>query len=1419
MQRKLEPLPGLSNVTGKYTKKCTDEPYPRLLVHSTNDNRSDVTSQMNKLETSGVHNPDFTAPTHPSNPMKSSNVQSGSDFFNNSKCVPGTYKGQNSQTLKSQYSTSKLQSTHQHVLSTEPHTSSGGRAKPQKSNVPVKPQDIQRTKRYMKEVVKSSSSGSVSALQSKPTGVIIATPCSPHVNEQGLTRSFDGLSVSGRVTSSNSFSGSKDSFHLGSERTSFSRGKDFNHGWFTRPCDVSGYSHEIEGGILTKEQSSEPQCSLNFAKISSGVSNPQCHWKRFSDNQVAYRLSDGRFCNATDYKYPSNNGHIHICKTSDYSNDSSNKLGGQHSFYCEQQEKRDTNDLNRASETQLYGFQSRHASLVAGELSNSGMPGPQCTQNALEHYLSDLIADEQRLVTNNPCTDSSYSYCETPSRCGNHSFDPTYSETEKKTCSTDLLQFLEQRIENALQKITSMDSKPSSYYGAQNRVRPNRSASLNPVCEPRMKSVESPSVVGNFYQYQTTFQNDYLKNNYHENSTNTQNRQLTGSYSGKHSCSTHPESNMLQQFNFDELRYILKAVKDLLALRTSPAHKNVSQGQDRFKIAEPDKQRKCSKTERLDTCAMSNRDDQSICGRTGAESPYISRSVSSSRSSSAVRTNRFETPSESRSGRVSSGMSEDGSHSNADLMHQRLPIGFQHFERYLDSKFGPDHPANGTSASTSDVHSKPESYAKLAPMTSGYSPSLLPGNPSDYNSHIITKQKPQSSVPIHLETNHTATIVTGKPVETDTYSSTATVSQYPGYLNEAPYPVYTNMQSDYSEQTEWNSDEKLGMTNQVSVSACNQPNLITHSHNGYVSVPPVNHSTSYTGSTDGNTSHTNYHMESSNILGSDLHQGQQLSNWPPNWYQWYISSHMFPQRSPSCSQFPYHHYYYPHLKQQHQQQQQFTFDHTICPHKINRLLTPLPYVMNSPPNYSPSGHLYCMDANHTHLFEGSCASPCPDSCHFVSYESQSAENPFQAIATSSGLCSCTNLDGMKRFANVNYTYADRIPTNSYTAYRPSGVYSPPPGYPWFPCMNSVRWDPFSYNNFSNSENYNWNGHFQRPACNRFTNCMPRSGSANAGFTCSSETDTLSNHTSERGTALELDRFRQNNNRWDHYYAVNPNDQVYILSDQTNDAQSFMLHHNNNNNVLQSPALRSMTNSFSANDLAAYHNQGRIGIRYTKSSFELAPELPVEPGLALMDHSNFYSKISSLIEMDNNVRLILPNGWSERRSGLGRSYYTCDSSRRSTWNHPLVGPYIPLGWERVDSTQAGVYYQNLLIPHCQRYHPNLWINAPLKDPEVERKSFFTDLRKLQLSLRHNLLACHAEIGAYKNASSDHDQYFINRFRYLKLESLMEIIYGLDQLFYQDLHALVVSFEQERMSIVSHMFAIRPPEKTFPQFTDS
>ncbi|CAH8489124.1 unnamed protein product [Heterobilharzia americana] len=1243
MQRKLEPLPGLSNVTGKYTKKCTDEPYPRLFVQSVAEIKRETTGQVNKVkpEITGVHCANTPSAVLSLN-SSSSTSQSRQDSAGGSNCLSVAHRTQNTYAPKSQFTAPKSTSAHSSILFSESHTSTGSKIRTHKSSIPIKPQDIPRTKTRMKEVVKSSSSGSVCKLQSKPTGVIIATPCSPLVNEQGLTRSFESFHLNDRVASSNSLGGSEESSHPNSDTTPFVMRKDHGQGMTSGPCNVlSGSYGSGDGDSSAKDQLYDQPCfvqspcRLNAMKDSPATVNPQCFLKRFSDSQGAYSSDVRQFYNLPGPEYCITNTlntiPVHAWASKDLINGPSYPHGEQRLCHPGWQEIRDSNEVSRKVSAQLYGLQPRQGSWGIGmsqgtELSASGMPGPQCTQSALEHYLSDLIADEQRFMAGSPCNAFGYSFCGTATGCGNQSSIAASGENGKKTCSIDLLHFLEQRIENALRSMTSFDSKQYIHPSAHVRVRPNRSASLNPVLDSRINSIEFPLPLGNVCQNQPGPDNDddVQNSSFYENLVNLQNTQCIGSYPSRHFDCAHTESNMLQQFNTDELQYLLKAVKDLVALRTNPSTgTSSSQGQEGSRFGEMDKQKKTIKTERVDTCTISGKDDQSTYGRSGTESPYITRSVSSSRSSSAVRNNRFDTSSESRGSRVSSGVSEDGSHSNADLMHQRLPIGFQHFERYLDSKFGPDRPTNNVSANSSEMQAKPELCAKSTRSSAGHSPSLLSGNLSDHNPQLITRQRAPSSIALHSGINNINTSGASKVGNNTDHSSVPAVSQYPIYFNESSHPFSTTSQSG---QTDKNSEERTVATGITCASASSQhgdfipsSNTVNSHNSGYLPVPSMNCASSYTGSPEGNISHMNCYTDSSNTHCSDPQAGQ-VTPWPPNWYQ--------------------------------------------C---------------------------------------------------------------------------------------------------------------------------------------------------------RFSSCIPRSGSANAGFTYSLETDNSSNHAADRGIAPEFERFRQNNNRWDNYYVGNGNTQISMPSEQTTDLQNFI--HYNNNNVLQTPALRPMTNSFSANDLAAYHSQSRIGIRYTKSSFDLAPELPVEPGLALSDHSNFYSKISSLIEMDNDVRLILPNGWSERRSSLGRSYYTCDSTRRSTWNHPLVGPWIPLGWERVDSSQAGVYYQNLLIPHCQRHHPNLWISSLLKDPEVERKSFFTDLRKLQLSLRHSLSACHAEVGAYKNANTEQEQYFINRFRHLKLESLMEIIYSLDQLFYQDLHILIVSFEQERMSIVSHMFAIQPPERTFPQFTES
>lgn len=85
-------------------------------------------------------------------------------------------------------------------------------------------------------------------------------------------------------------------------------------------------------------------------------------------------------------------------------------------------------------------------------------------------------------------------------------------------------------------------------------MRPNRSASLNPVCEPRVKGVESPSMAGNLFQNQPTFENNDSQQVYsNENSATPLNRQHISSYSDERPSQTYAESNVLQQFNFDEV--------------------------------------------------------------------------------------------------------------------------------------------------------------------------------------------------------------------------------------------------------------------------------------------------------------------------------------------------------------------------------------------------------------------------------------------------------------------------------------------------------------------------------------------------------------------------------------------------------------------------------------------------------------------------------------------------------------------------------------------------------------------------------------------------------------------------------------------------------------------------------------------------
>ncbi|VDP87778.1 unnamed protein product [Echinostoma caproni] len=395
--------------------------------------------------------------------------------------------------------------------------------------------------------------------------------------------------------------------------------------------------------------------------------------------------------------------------------------------------------------------------------------------------------------------------------------------------------------------------------------------------------------------------------------------------------------------------------------------------------------------------------------------------------------------------------------------------------------------------------------------------------------------------------------------------------------------------------------------------------------------------------------------------------------------------------------------------------------------------------------------------------------------------------------------------------------ADRgLPASSYACHGPPGLLQRP------------------LHSFTGSMGIDSSGYHPRLSCHPsfFAHHyrMPRSGSAGAGFGCAPESSNvahgngMSMNNSTSTTGLPHPRSVRERSVGPELSGYHSSCAVALpCSGRTNAAGVAFPGSNHaliteNSQLLArraSPAsylvgIRPMSNSLSANDLAGYRNRTHMEMRSTKSSFDLAPELPSDPTLALVDGTDFYSKIAAFIELDANLRLAMPSGWSERRSSFGRSYYACDATRQASWHHPTLGAHVPLGWERVDSCQNGIYYQSLLIPHCQRHHPNLWLPAPLKDPNVERESFFSDLRNLQSSLKYNVSEF-IEVENYKNTTLESEEkFFVDFFRQLDVETMIEVTRALDHLFYRELHALVVAYEQERLRIVSSMFALHPTQ---------
>lgn len=60
-------------------------------------------------------------------------------------------------------------------------------------------------------------------------------------------------------------------------------------------------------------------------------------------------------------------------------------------------------------------------------------------------------------------------------------------------------------------------------------------------------------------------------------------------------------------------------------------------------------------------------------------------------------------------------------------------------------------------------------------------------------------------------------------------------------------------------------------------------------------------------------------------------------------------------------------------------------------------------------------------------------------------------------------------------------------------------------------------------------------------------------------------------------------------------------------------------------------------------------------------------------------------------IDTEEELPLPPGWSIDLTLRGRKYYIDHNTKTTHWSHPLEKEGLPTGWERIESSEYGVYF--------------------------------------------------------------------------------------------------------------------------------
>lgn len=160
---------------------------------------------------------------------------------------------------------------------------------------------------------------------------------------------------------------------------------------------------------------------------------------------------------------------------------------------------------------------------------------------------------------------------------------------------------------------------------------------------------------------------------------------------------------------------------------------------------------------------------------------------------------------------------------------------------------------------------------------------------------------------------------------------------------------------------------------------------------------------------------------------------------------------------------------------------------------------------------------------------------------------------------------------------------------------------------------------------------------------------------------------------------------------------------------------------------------------------------------------------------------------------------LPTGWSVDTFN-GRKYYIDHNTQTTHWSHPLDQSSLPLGWEKIESKEYGIYYVNHITKKAQYLHPLIKIDN-------SNNLTYNDHLSIQHKVTSNLIVQSNPIlnetipeWLFIYSQVDHSHDSMLDWNLFSKQELDMYDYMMQRLFRNECHEIVMKYEKYRIAIL-------------------